>query len=335
MRRKSGFTLIEVMIAIAVLIAITMIAGSVVVDAMRVASREQSLLQMDQDANRILEGVKHTLRPAYIPIDTKPLDVGREGPLAATDLASNVERWRDVLANGTDMLVFLVGIDPEGDGDIMYGSSQEDKQLILGIETPENSSAFPDGIREATDEHNTLSNLGIIDLNPRTDLGLPVDNSADIDITAARFAEPFVFPAPGGGRSPVYGVIRFAPAWQNNAIVTLDEARLNQDLNNDGDTTDRFALGHMEIVYPNSEGGVFTQSLSSQSVLLQINRNDTPQDSIFQLWPIGTDGNNLKVHVLLCDFMSQQNPWAFGRGGYQLITRTYEMRLKMQLMTVE
>lgn len=334
MRRKNGFTLVEIVITMAVLAIVVTLAGSVILDTMRMVSREEAVLQMDQDANRIMETVRLTLRGAYIPVAVNPLDLGRKAAIEGTSLAANVQIWRQVLATGTDLIVFLVPLDAGGAGDTVYGSSQANMRLILGVETPENSAAVPNGQYEATDAADNLGNLGLVDLDPVAHLGLASDNAGAIDITAARFAHPFVYPPTPGGRRHVYGVIRFAPTRQGNATVALNEATIGQDLNGDGDETDQFVLGHMEIVYPNSAGGVFTQAISTESVLLQVNRDDVPQDSIFQLWPVGTGGNNIKMHLLLCNFLGQQDPLAFKQGGFQFITRTFETQLKTQLMAI-
>lgn len=335
MWKKCGYTLLEAIIVVGLMSALFLIAVGSVLTVMRIAKREQAIVQMDQDANRAMETIKHTLLSGYIPVAETPLITGRKGALDGTSFDNNVGRWRDVLGNGTDLFVFLVGVDIEGDGDILYGSSQESKRLILGIQSNEHSAAVPNGMREATDEGDTLSNLGIIDLNPISHMGLSSNNSSDIDITAARFATPFVFPTPSGGRTQIYGVIRFVPFRQNNTAFLLNEGQLGQDLNNDGDTNDEFALGHLEIVYPASNGNIITHGVSGDSVLLQINRNDSPQDSLFQLWPRDTDGNNIKVHLLMCNYLEQQAPWAFGFGGNQIITRSYETLLQMPLMTAE
>lgn len=330
MKRNGGFTLLEIMVSITILLVLFALSGVAVRNMMQVSAREQAVLEMDQDANRILESIKQTLRGAYIPVAEAPLNSGRKVQLASTDLEKNAGRWRDVLTNGSDMVAFLVGIDTEGDGDILYGDSKDNKRVAFGVYLTEDSNVF----LEATDENDTLANLGIVDLNLLVDLGLKDDNVGDIETTISRFADSFVFPTPGS-RQPVYGVIRFLPYRERGTETVINEAALEYDLNHDGDTTDSFVLGRLEIVYPDGSGGTLAKPISGNTVLLQINRNDAPQYSIFQLEDSrSSEGSAVKINLLLCNFSTQDNnKSAFVRGRPSFLARSYESRLKTQIMS--
>ncbi|MDR0362328.1 MAG: type II secretion system GspH family protein [Planctomycetota bacterium] len=336
MKKNRGFTLLEVTIVLAVVSVIFVILANVILESMRAAKREQAFVFMDQEANRALEAIKHELLSAYVPVSEAPLIYGRIGQVTGTNFSANVEAWRTVLGNGTDAFAFLVGLSAEGDGDFVYDRRlDEGRRLILGIQTPENSSEVPNNMWEATDFDETLVNMGILDLDPVGDLGLPRNNGGDLNVGDARFAGDFVFPA-ASGRRHVYAIMRFRPYRQDGQPVIVSEADVGQDLNFDQDRTDNFALGGIEIVYPNSAGGVFTKTLTSSTILLQLNRNDDPQNSLFQLWPRGTSGNTIRVHLLMCNYLDQaNNAWAFHTDGYQMITRTYNTVLNMPMMSAE
>lgn len=332
MRKRLGFTLVEVVLTCALLSLLLVLVGGAFLNIMQVSAREQAALEMDQDAIRILETLKQTLRASYIPVAESPLTVGRKDILAATSLASNVGQWRKVLTNGADLFVFVVGLDTEGDGDIIYGDSQESRRLAFGIDPPGN----PGGFREATDKNDTLSNLGLVDVNPVTAFDLPTSNSSSISIAAARFAENFVFPT--GARQHIYGVVRFVPFRESGTTtVVLNEGTLRTDLNGDGDQTDEFVLGRLQIVYPRTGGGTIVTALSGNTVLLQINRNDSPQNSLFQLVESKSKkGSVLKVNLLMCNYSTQnRDKVSFAGGRLPLMARTYESSIKTQLMMAE
>lgn len=325
---RGGFTLVEVMLTGALLAILSVMVGGVTVGLLRASAREQALAEMDMDANRAMEGLKHIIRAAYIPVAQAPLSMGRTTRLAPTSFAGNVAKWRDVLADGSDMIVFLVAIDTAGVGDVIYGGSGDEKRLILGIDP----TGEPAGYREATDEHDTLSNLGIIDVNPVSTFDLPTGVTA-IDIGKARFDDTFAFPS-GGPRKHVYGVIRFVPFRRDSAVVTVSEAALRLDLNGDNDTGDTFVLGRMELVYPKAGGGVIARSLSGNSVLLQTNRAGNPGEAIFQLVESNTDeGSAIRINLLICNYLEQNNnKTAFSGRRLPLLTRKYESVIKTQLM---
>ncbi|MDR1613365.1 MAG: prepilin-type N-terminal cleavage/methylation domain-containing protein [Planctomycetota bacterium] len=331
MRNRNGFTLLEVMIVMALVSVVFILVGMIMLDAMRASKQEETLLLLDQDASRVFETVNQTLMAGYVPVSTDPLAIGRIGTAAIANLAGNVEQWRAVLRGGSDLIAFLSAIDAEGDGDFFYaGGVGDGRRMIMGIETHE-------GLREATDRNNAaVGNLGFVDLDPVADFGLSTGGGA-ITIADQRFASPFVFPAGSGGRNQVYGVIRFAPFRPDGInLVRINEPDIAQDLNWDQDQTDQFVLGHVEIVYPNADGSVVARPLSSASVLLQVNPGGGPGDSLFQLWPQDTGGNNIKMRLTLCNYLEQaQNSWAFGIGGNQYIARTYESLLRMPLMTLQ
>lgn len=335
MKKSGGFTLVEVIVAVAIVSILFVVAGGAMLSMMRLAAREQAVLEMDREAQRVLETMKHTLRGAYIPVSESPLDTGRKKAIGKTNHKKNVDRWRNVLGNGSDLFVFMVGIDTEGDGDIIYGDSPDAKRLAFGIMTP----SAPSGYREATDENDNLNNLGIVDLNPVSDLGMPTSNGSDITLTAARFASPFVFPTPSA-REPIYGVIRFMPYRENGAEVLIQESALGtkgMDLNEDGDVVDSFVIGRLEVVYPLGGGAISTMPISGNTVLLQINRNDTNQRSLFQLVEDqSTKGSAIQVNLLLCNYLEQRNnKVSFAGGGNPLLARTFESMLKTQLMMAD
>lgn len=331
MTRERGFTLLETMITIALLSVVFILATMGIVNFRRAAAREEAVLQMDHDATRIIETLKQTFRAAYIPVSESPLDMGRESALQPTNFNTNVSRWRSVLRSGSDMFVFLVGLDVRGNGSFVYGNSPETIRLALGIDI----TGSPSDYREATDINDTLSNLGIIDLNPLANLGLS-SNDTPIDVTSARFAPQFVFPNPGGGRSQIYGVVRFVPYRENNQVVTINEATMGVagiDLNENGILTDTFVLGRLEMVYPtNDSGGIMAMPISGNTVLLQTN---TSQDPLFQLVEThSTKGSTFRIKLVMFNFLEQQNnSYAFRDvGAHSYITRVYETRLKTQLM---
>ena len=327
MSGRRGITLLEVALVAALLSIVMAVAGGIALDVMRVASREETLLEMDRDANRTMETARRLLRLAYVPVAAEPLAGGRRQALAAADLEKTTRGWLGALRRGSDCLAFLTPVDPEGEGDVLYGDSRSSLRLKLGVDAP-------GGPLAATDKDDTLENLGLIDMDPTDPWPLGLDLATGTgpepvpDLGSGRFAVPFVYPKPPGGRKQIYWLIRFAP-WRENGLPLIIDEGGEADLNDDGDQDDSFALGRLELVYPKTGGGSSALALCGYSLLLTLNPREAARDAIFLLLPGDDDFPVIRLRLLFCQ--TGNSPWSLG-GKRPPLSRTFETLAELKLM---
>jgi prepilin-type N-terminal cleavage/methylation domain-containing protein len=142
--KRQGFTLLELVVVIAILAVFIPLTFPPLISALQVVGLESAMLNMDQSANRALNAVTAELRPAILPINinnkndddvtvSDTLLVSKiQGHLdemlsppsldqfmnnAAAGFGVNGTDWLDVLEKGTDFLPFTIPVALDyGDG---------------------------------------------------------------------------------------------------------------------------------------------------------------------------------------------------------------------------
>ncbi|MDR1535395.1 MAG: prepilin-type N-terminal cleavage/methylation domain-containing protein [Planctomycetota bacterium] len=321
---RRGFTLIEIMAACALMAALFLMAGNSFLGLLRMSRYETAVMEMDRDANQALGTLNSVLRRAVLPISA-PDNPGGVLALLGDEFAAHGGSWREILNQGDPLLAYVVPVDYDGDGDVLDGFGNPE----FGIEPPSGRS------RPAARAGRFCPDLGGVSPD---DLGL-VPGVSDLDLDAPCFAADFSFP---GGGDAVYEVIRFVPYREGGAPLILEESELAQDLNEDRDLEDRFALGRLEIDWLAGPDAPRTQSVTSESLLLGINRSGDHRDSLFQLGDFDPAGNPaasgqyaVKVQLLLCNYLAQREDKPFFGRGMPLITRAYQTIIKLRLMSLK
>lgn len=360
-KKKAGFTILELTIAASLCALLAVLACSALFGLSRVVSMDSTVGAMARDGDRALTSLTNILRPAILPIKAAARTDALQTVLNSTTqgFGSHGADWLAILQNGSDCLAFTSPADFGGDGDFV----DADMMVELGI-------VLPDGTHVPTGEYSGSSNNklnGSVNprlaaLKPKTDLGLRSDRTT-LNTSAPRFAQTFAFPA---GANAGYGIIRFAPRRVGGAPFIIQESSLGDrgyDLNNDGDTTDTFMLGRLEIVVPNvirnaagtyvprTPPATYVTAVTGNTVLLQTNQNDDGWTPIFKLVsyrdsnPVNMNSyeettNNegeytLLIRLLMCDALSQaSDPQTFGKKT-PAVTRQFETVVKMRNFVVQ
>lgn len=358
-RYSKGFTVIEMMVVIAVASVFFVMAHSAITGVVQLVVMESSVLDMDRGANQALQEVADALRPAVLPIyiegDEVSLNTFGKEVLASASQGFNTtygRQWRDALQAGTDIIAFTVPVDYGGDDDTL----DADLYLELGAVLPSGAEEFGAIYDVRKDNKNYLNgapvNKYLRELNPRGDLDIS-DKLADLakGSLPARFAADFTFPAKA---DQGYAIARFVPHYTNGVPMTISEADLfpdgprparSYDLNGDGDTADSFLVGSMEFVYSNTR-----YPISGPDVLLQMNQTDPNYVPIFKLirFQAGDASTNsadgfdptvaegefgLLIRLLMLDRIGQDDA-IFQQGKATAIVRLFETTVKLRNMMV-
>lgn len=357
-KKRKGFTLIEMMVVIAVASIFFIMANTTISGVIRTVVMESSVLDMDRDANQALQELADAIRPAILPIaidgDEVSLNRFAKEVLASPTQGFNTplgRDWRDALQRGTDCVAFTVPVDYGADGDTL----DADLFLELGAVLPSGAEEFGAAYR-VVDDKNTLNgatvNQYLRKLDPREDLDIPAKyNDLTTGSLPGRFAANFTFPQHA---EQGYVVARFVPHYTNGSPMTINEANLFSnsggpvrpyDLNGDGDTGDSFLVGSMEFVYSNTR-----YPISGPDVLLQMNQTDSNYVPIFKLIrfqtgdaspnsadgfdPAATEGEfGLLIRLLMLDRIGQEDA-AFQQGKATAIVRLFETTVKLRNMMV-
>ena len=323
-RTVGGFTLVELMIVMAVVSIIVAMIGATVINSMRVSEQERTLIEMDTNATTALNGLSAVLRRGVLPIATGSSSTsGFQGAVndKTRGFGRNGKAWAKQLQYGSDLLVFTIPIDADGDGDTL----DADFLPELGI-TNVLGQAIPAASYTSAGKLSGNLNPSLAEMEP-DDFGLNT-NATDIDLTGMRFADSFEFPT--AGTSPAYGVIRFVPMREHGQPIIMDEKVMKWDINEDDDSDDKFVVGHLEVCYPGRSNAFKAERkyLSRSSVLLQLNRDGDGWEPLFRLsrYKEGDKSENmdsmtgtpsagdftLHVKLLLCDRIGQRGqPVAF------------------------
>lgn len=354
-RARRGFTLIEVTITAALAATLAVLVFTAFVSIMRVVAIDQSLLTMDRSADNALNRIADNLRTAILPITyanaSTPLQT------ALNDRTTGFRRygrlWRDILQEGSDCLAFTTPADFGDDRDFV----DADMLLELGIVLP-SGVHVPVGQYDNPVDNHLLPGGSLhpflARLDPRQDLGL-TRGLGELDLSAPRFDRTFTF---NNDMDAGYCIIRFVPFFENDAPYVLRERTLGRDINEDDDTTDEFALGGLEFVYPNvvrdeetmtysREGEPIVIPITGPNVLLQLNQDDPQFVPIFKLVSYRDRQNSanletfdeslrdgdyaILVRLLLCDQQTQSaNPLVFNLNVPPIVTRQYETVVKLR-----
>ncbi|MCC8167241.1 MAG: type II secretion system GspH family protein [Planctomycetes bacterium] len=165
-RRQRGFTLLEMMIVIALLSIFAVMVVPPVVNALTLVNRESAILRMDRDGHQALNLISTNLRPSVLPIVTRDQSEftpqSKINSWAKTDdtisfqdvLNSAVgfsqygEAWLRVLQNGTDFLPFTqpVPFKYASDDDVTLSEDREKTSLS----TLDSNDLLQLGIRDFT-----------------------------------------------------------------------------------------------------------------------------------------------------------------------------------------
>jgi len=345
---RRGATLLEVLIVVAVVAVLFLFAFTAVNNSLRIVQLEGTDLEMGRSANRALGEIATALRPAILPIpiagsDAALSDFARDVLNSSTQGfdGPNGQFWRDALRVGTDCIAFAVPV--EQNNSILDADGFPKLGILIGG-VPEVSAAYTGDGRLAGHVHPALAAL-----NPAA-LGV-TRTRADVDPAAPRFADNLAFPAGARG----YAVIRFVPYRRDGQVVILREddfdGGLSFDFNQDGDRTDSFLLGRIEIAYPPDPArpnAVRREIITSgQTVLLQMNANDPGWTPLFQLVryrpgeaSANADAFNsaavggdyaIRISLLMCDNLGQQDPASF-REQLPGMVRRFETNVQLRNM---
>ncbi len=135
-RDKQGFTLIEMMIVIAILAIFMAFVFTNILNTRRISANEDVRLDLDRVGNQVLRTLSLYAKDAVLPVRQRPL--GKGSPVAqllANDVrgfGSNAEDWEKRLVDGSNFLAFCIPIDADGSGDCLDGEMLP----YLGISHP-------------------------------------------------------------------------------------------------------------------------------------------------------------------------------------------------------
>lgn len=272
-RPSKGFTLLEMMMAIAILAVFTVFIFSTLIGTIRVVALEDTLLTMDRQANRAFQEIALELRPAILPVGLTEAERGgatvvlgggiKTIPPSNTafellnhatlgfGLASpNASAWRTALQQGLDSIAFIVPVDAQNDDDYIDDAGH----LEVGQIRPTGQSLGCAFINDAEGFRlsDTVPVNALVSVAPgsyRSATGLNaagVENNATFDFAADNLIRT-------GGTWPAitaFTVIRYIPELQSNGQpVVVREADLGVDLDGDGNATDVFHIGRLRVVY--------------------------------------------------------------------------------------
>lgn len=267
---QGGFTLIEMMIVVAILAVFMAFVFTNIMNTRRIAAIEDVRLNMDGVANGVLRTVSFHLKEAVLPVHALgtceyPESASVTGTAKflndkKTGFGTNAEDWESRLINGTNFLAFCTPIDADGTGDKLDG----DMRPYLGITHP-SALSFQSGggtksknqITDAEYDANhkllagTNANPGLAELKPAFIQALNVPAERSLDWSKI----------PKGA----YAIIRFVPLFLASGSPVIvhegadtggSERGLNCDINGDGryDPIMRYYVGNIEIAYPAVKG---------------------------------------------------------------------------------
>ncbi|MDR1520991.1 MAG: hypothetical protein LBU23_12750 [Planctomycetota bacterium] len=253
---RCGYTLIEIMFALAIAIVILTMCFGMLLHVYRVSRMEESLLRLDLNADRADTRLTSALLPAILPIEIEGGKVFAElFNNNVTGFSAFSSDWLSILRAGTDCLAFAEAVDFGDDEDAL----DSDIYPELGYYLPGGRAAAAAAYDPVGSGNKLRGNVHpyLAALDPRGgELGLGDAGNSSLNTGAGRFQEVFPFPA---AADRAFAVIRFVPAHRNHAAVVIGEDAVEgtggMDLNGDGDRDDRFWLGRLELLYPPWVGG--------------------------------------------------------------------------------
>jgi prepilin-type N-terminal cleavage/methylation domain-containing protein len=306
--RRAGFTLVEVLIVI----TLVLIAGGLLyqplVNGIAAAKRERTLMNMFRDGDMLMSRLTTYLQPAVLPI---PVTAGSV-PAASSKYRRYINSmdkgfmrygraWRDIMREGADFLPFcvptksLLNDSPvDSDGLPILG-------IIDSVGRPVQSAVYSLGGRTSSEDGERFFSLeaapaagmsnnlhpALAGLDP-ADYGLGGALPAEISPGEPRFAEDLSLAYHGftdARHKRGFGVVRFVTFLRDGAPVILKEADINFDINHDGVMNDTFVRGslHVTLVESETEAPHSRFAVPDGSVLLQLNTQDPGYVPLFQL----------------------------------------------------
>lgn len=304
---RRGFTLLELVITIAVLIILAAMVLAGLVSSLRVTSQQLYLQQLDQQGTRIIQEATFHLRPAVLPIFVRDAEKS-SNKAEAFELLDDTTKgfggsvgraWRSALQSGIDSLAFVVPVDAQGDGDILDDANHIELGQIRRDGSISLDSAFTvTGTKFYLDDTGDASSLVRVDPDKFTR-----SSANDNTVGAVGVAGwPAALYTGGPPVTSAFTVIRYVPqrVTGTNTLVTIRESDLRVDLDGDGAYTSIFNIGRLQLVYvggthavqvgknnPVMRAGVATQviDLSGDYVLRYDSSDPSNKDShpIFRL----------------------------------------------------
>ncbi|MDR0362503.1 MAG: prepilin-type N-terminal cleavage/methylation domain-containing protein [Planctomycetota bacterium] len=353
-RGSKGMTILEMVISLAIFMVLVAMTARAFVEPLQVVRAEESVMNLDANGDKALWQLARVLLSSVLPVRVDNEEKSELGTLyndAHRGFGQYGMEWRSVLQQGSDCIPFSVPADYDGDGDTIDADGFPELGVML--------SGVP--VAAAEYRHVGVKRNNRLDgnihpymssLNP-ADLGISTSEHT-LDVAAPRFEQAFSFP---DGADRAFGIVRFVPEREDDSPVIVDEAALNHDLNADGDNTDRFLLGRLEIVYPDvartvdvaagiddwtGSGENIAFPLTGNVVLLQINKDEKSWEPIFKMIKhrLGATASNsasydessdsdglygIRVRLLLYD--SRYTPT---NRAVPVISRKYETLLKLR-----
>ena len=382
-KRKAGFTVLEVTIVAALAALLVALLYTPMADGIVMVQRENTVLNMFRTGDILMSRLTSYLQPAILPIPTDARAAANNSPSNSPNLYKRVinsdrgflkngRAWRRILLEGTDFLPFCTPVKyhltetmVDSEGLPILGITEPSGQELRSAVYFNDGSLSNAGIRHITLQSSFLGERNIhpalAGLHP-SDYGFGAAPQTTTSLAAPRFADPLNFVYRGVTDERLmrgFAVIRFLPLREGGTPVTLSEAALNFDLNQDGTLDDTFARGSLVINHGWVTGYAPLQvkfpGVPDGMVLLQLNTQDPGYVPMFKLVGGFTGGNSpagvswterdlpsgeattLLVRLLLFDATTQQGTvMATGRrDGRQFITRQFQTTIELRNMTLE
>lgn len=244
--RRGGFTLMEIMIVVALLAILTGYVLSGLRQQVHLGTLQQYLQQLDIQGSRIMQELTMQLRPAILPVWTDPDNDSedKKAVFALLDDPANGFRsgqgwaWWTALNGGVDSIAFVVPVDAEGDLDVFDSANRMEVGQRRG-DTVALDATFGS---DANGNFIVTSPSSVVNVDPARLNNDAVGGAANID----------GWPNALCGTPPAtsaFSVIRYVPALLSDGKpVVIDEAIIEVDLNGNRALTSTFNIGRLQLV---------------------------------------------------------------------------------------
>ncbi len=301
---RSGFTLLEIMIVLAVLAALTAYILTGLRQQLYLTTLKQNLQFLDMQGSRIMQELTLQLRPAILPIKFEVEDPASRRAHAYELLDSDSagfnwdggqgDKWRTALVNGARNIAFVVPVDAQGDGD----SFDDAGHIEVGQVRRSGRASLDSGVASVATGDFLLNNA---DAGPTSSLvcvsPANLDNSSGIEnINNAGWPDSLYAP----GLNPLtsaFSVVRYIPLQDGPVPVTVSEAVEGVDLDGDGALASVFNIGRLQLVHvggthavlpegggdPVMTGGIPHETIDLCADVVLMDVDPAKQQPIFQL----------------------------------------------------
>lgn len=281
-KESRGMTLLEVMIATAILVVLVLLAMTAFVDTTKAVTGQDSILRMDNQANKSLREIAEAMKSAILPVYVDKSSTVRNNP---DDTFYDIDHrdhgfsgsvgksWRQNLRSGMDAIAFVVPIDAQRVGDylddanhIQIGQIRGDLAYLSATPsgTPNSGNDFT--IRQSGELVNVLAAM---DPGRLTALSFEtIANPTPAQWMANTKASGVAWPSVTS-----FIAIRFVPALQSDGSTPIELGEQNVfgkdvdiDFDGNGSFNDKYHVGRLQMVY---SGGSPFYRVSGNSVVTE------------------------------------------------------------------